>query len=115
MWPTVHEKHQLSSRQYAFEGRCFVIAAGQMMKAKDFPGELHSPSHLNDDDWVLNGGSCVIDPKADFVVEPVFDEEKLIYAELDLSQVSKESMTLDVTGHYQRKDVFDFKVDHTRR
>ncbi len=31
VWPTAHELHQLCSRHYAFEGRCFVLAAGLMM------------------------------------------------------------------------------------
>jgi predicted amidohydrolase len=25
VWPTAHEMHQVASRQYAFEGRCFVL------------------------------------------------------------------------------------------
>jgi hypothetical protein len=30
-------------------------------------------------------------------------------AELDLRRASEESMTLDVTGHYHRKELFDFR------
>lgn len=33
VWPTAHEMHQVASRQYAFEGRCFVLAAGSLMRA----------------------------------------------------------------------------------
>jgi len=36
----VHELHQLASRHYAFEGRCFVLAVGLMMRAEDLPREL---------------------------------------------------------------------------
>ena len=46
LWPTVNELHQVASRHYAFEGRCFVVAAGQMMKAKEFPPGLELPDHL---------------------------------------------------------------------
>ena len=31
VWPTVHEMHQIASRHCAFEGRCFVLAAGLLM------------------------------------------------------------------------------------
>ncbi len=43
---------------------------------------------------VLRGGSCIIAPDGSFVVEPVFDEETIITAELDLSMIDKELMTL---------------------
>src|ERR1700756_1881855 len=37
VWPTVNEMHQLASRHYAFEGRCFVLAVGLMMRTQDIP------------------------------------------------------------------------------
>ncbi len=114
VWPTVHEMHQIACRQYAFEGRCFVIAAGQLLAAKDLP--LPLPKHLNDqpDQLVLNGGSCIIGPDAKYITHPVFDEAKIIYESLDLNEIYKEKMTLDVTGHYQREDVFELNVRKDR-
>lgn len=116
LWPTVHEMHQVASRHYAFEGRCFVIAAGQMLKAKDFPTMLKLPESLaaNPEQWVLRGGSCVIDPTGKYIVEPVFDREELIIAEINTNAVIKERMTLDTSGHYQRRDVFGFEINRSR-
>ncbi|HNP08693.1 MAG TPA: carbon-nitrogen hydrolase family protein [Cyclobacteriaceae bacterium] len=116
LWPKVHEMHQVASRQYAFEGRCFVLAAGQMLKASDFPKSLEQPDNLKSDpdQWTLNGGSCVVAPNGSYLVEPVFDKEKLIICELNLDEAIKERMTLDTSGHYQRRDVFDFRVDRSR-
>lgn len=116
LWPKVHEMHQIASRQYAFEGRCFVLAAGQMLKAKDFPTQLNQPDYLkaNPDQWALNGGSCIVAPNGRYLVEPVFDKEELITCECNLDETIKERMTLDTSGHYQRRDVFEFKVDTSR-
>ena len=111
LWPTVHEKHQIASRHYAFEGRCFVLAAGQLMNASEIPVELKSKAKGN----LLHGGSCIIDPRGDYVVEPVFDEERLITAEIDVDSVFEERMTLDTSGHYQRNDVFSFEVNTDRK
>lgn len=115
LWPNVHEMHQVASRHYAFEGRCFVMAAGQMLKAKDFPAELNLPEELksNPDQWVLRGGSCVIGPRGNYIAAPVFDKEELIVCEIDTSEIIKERLTLDTSGHYQRRDIFHFRVNNT--
>lgn len=115
VWPTVHERHQIASRQYAFEGRCFVLAAGQLLRVKDYPAHLKRPEGLFPDELVLRGGSCIINPRGEYIVEPVFESEALIAAEIDLDQRIKEQMTLDTSGHYQRHDIFDLKIDKTRQ
>jgi len=108
VWPTVHEMHQVASRQYAFEGRCFVLAAGLLMHARDLP--LPSPAT----DLVLRGGSAIIGPDGAYLSGPVFDEETLVMADLDLEAIDRELMTLDVAGHYSRPDVFAFDMKRAR-
>lgn len=115
VFPTVHEMHQISCRQYAFEGRCFVLAVGLVMKQNELPTELRDHSKTDSDEFVLRGGSCLIAPDGSFIVEPVFDEEKIITAEIDLEMIERETMTLDVAGHYSRPDVFRFKVNRDLR
>jgi len=34
----------------------------------------------------------------------------IITAELDLDAIHKEQMTLDVSGHYSRPDLFEFRL-----
>ncbi len=117
VWPTVHEIHQIASRSYAFEGRCFVVSVGQILKVSDIPVEVRNSESREQtgSSLVLRGGSCVIDPRGQFMIEPVFDKETIIYAEIDPRQAIKENMTLDTSGHYARPDVFSFKVDRNRR
>ena len=86
------------------------------MKASEYPSMLDLPDDLAGDpeQLVLRGGSCIINPRGEYIVEPVFDEEKLIVAEINLDQRIKEQMTLDVTGHYQRPDVFQLSINKDR-
>ena len=105
VWPTANEIAQLASRHYAFEGRCFVLAVGLMMPASDMPAEL---PHNVTDTWVERGGSAIIAPDASYIVEPIYDREEVIIADLDLTMIDRESMALDVTGHYSRPDIFTF-------
>ena len=110
-WPTVHELHQLASRHYAFEGRCFVMTVGLMMPAADVPQELPRGVPLSSDDeqWIERGGSAIIGPDSHYIVEPVFNREELIVADLDFKEIDREAMTLNVSGHYARPDLFCFK------
>src|SRR5258708_16490438 len=110
VWQAVHEMHQLASRNDAFEERCFVLAAGLIMRAKDLPDELRPVRQLNRDRqaFVLRGGSAIIGPDGRYVVKPVFNRETTVSAELDLTAIDREKMTLDVSGHYDRPDLFKF-------
>jgi predicted amidohydrolase len=95
-WPTVHELHQLASRHYAFEGRCFVLAVGLMMPAEDLPRELRdgATAQSGDSQWIEHGGSAIIGPDTRYVLDPVFGREELLVSDLDLTQIDRETMTL---------------------
>lgn len=112
VWPTVHEMLQVASRHYAFEGRCFVLAAGALLRASGLPPELevHTGRVTDPEQWVLRGGSAIYAPDGRCLAGPVYDEPALVMAELDLECRRRESLTLDVAGHYHRPDVFAFAV-----
>src|SRR5690349_23691363 len=58
-WPTVKELLQVASRHYAFEGRCYVLAAGSLLRASSLPPELeaHPTIVTSEQQFVLRGGS----------------------------------------------------------
>lgn len=116
-WPNVHEMLQIASRSYAFEGRCYVAAAGSLLRAKDLPPELepHPTKVQSPEQWVLRGGSAIYGPNGFPIVEPVFDREEILLADLDLDRIKEESMSLDVTGHYARPDCLSFEVRRSSR
>ncbi|HTR79862.1 MAG TPA: carbon-nitrogen hydrolase family protein [Gemmatimonadaceae bacterium] len=106
VWPTVHEMHQIASRHYAFEARCFVLACGSLMRARDLPAELEpSPNAVaSPEQFILRGGSAIIGPDGAYLAAPIFERAAILYADLVLERVRQESMTLDVAGHYSRPD-----------
>jgi nitrilase len=116
VWPTVHEMHQVASRQYAFEGRCFVLAAGSLLRARDLPSELepHPERVTSPVQFVLRGGSAIIGPDGAYLAGPVYDEPQTLHAELDFGRVREESMSLDVAGHYHRPDCLELTVTRKR-
>jgi nitrilase len=116
VWPKVHEMLQIATRSYAFEGRCFAVGVGQIMRVSDIPEELELPVELKNkpSHMLLNGGSCVVGPDGHYVLEPIWDQEGVFSVEVDLDRCYEEKMALDVTGHYQRNDVFHLDVNKKR-
>ncbi|HUF68014.1 MAG TPA: carbon-nitrogen hydrolase family protein [Longimicrobiales bacterium] len=119
VWPTVKEMNLVACRQYAFEGRCWVLAVGSLQRASSLPDGLDPDPSLvaGPDAWVVRGGSAIIGPDGAVVAGPVYDEPTLLLVDLDLDRVREESMALDVAGHYDRPDCFRLErvPDGTRR
>lgn len=110
LWPTVKEMYQIAARHYAFEGRCFVLSVGSIMRRQDLPRELELTPAVaqSNSEYILSGGSSIVGPDGQYVAGPSFDSEVIILARINLERIREESMTLDVTGHYNRPDLFSF-------
>jgi nitrilase len=61
--------------------------------------------------WYGHGGSAIIAPGGRYLVEPLFDEETIITAEIDLADIAVNKWFFDGTGHYSRPDVFQLRWD----
>ncbi len=117
LWPAVKDLHQLASRHYAFESQSYVIAVGQILQVKDLPKALPLPQELakTPDRYLLNGGSSIIGPDSAYIMEPQFETENLLVHDIkDLNKAYKGRLKLDVSGHYNRPDVFDLKINKRR-
>jgi predicted amidohydrolase len=114
-WPEVPEVHQLASRHYAFEGRCYVICVGSYMTRADLPADFELAQAMGADggeaDELMPGGSGIIGPDATWIAGPVSGKEAIVYGEIDLDRISEEQQALDTAGHYNRPDVFSLTVD----
>ncbi len=117
LWPSVKKSSRIASEHYAFEGRCYVIAVGQIMKAKHIPSQLTLPENFENEPeaYVCNGGSCVIDPEAEFILPQQFNKKEVFYVDLPkVANLAQFKITLAVSGHYQRPDVFELEVNKKR-
>src|SRR5690625_1128411 len=74
-----------SMRHIAAEGRCFVLSCNQYSTKDMYPEEIASREEFKDaSNELTRGGSCVVDPLGEYIVEPIFGEEKIAYADIDL-------------------------------
>jgi nitrilase len=98
-------------RHIAFEGRCFVLSACQYIRREAYPADY--PSIQGDDpkSVVIRGGSCIISPLGDFLVDPDYEGEKILTTEIDLGLIPKGKYDFDVAGHYARPDIFRLYIN----
>ncbi|MHA2502909.1 MAG: carbon-nitrogen hydrolase family protein [Candidatus Kariarchaeaceae archaeon] len=115
VWPGSDGLTKDITRFLALEGRSFVISASGLLRAPDF-------DHLSDEEFPFkedmrarrfwqNGGSMIVNPRGETIAGPLVDEEGIIYADIDIGMVLQERQNLDISGHYSRFDVFEFKVN----
>ncbi len=96
-WPTVRDVHLLASRHYAFEGRCFVLAAGTIQHRADLieglarvGGDVDAQALIMGmpDGQLQMGGSAIIGPDGQVIVGTE-DGPDLLVADLDLSAIGR--------------------------
>jgi nitrilase len=94
-----------SMQHIACEGRCFVLASNQFVRKEDYPEQYR---YVLDDfpDPICRGGSVIVSPLGEVMAGPLWDEQGMLLAELDLGETIRGKLDFDVTGHYQRGDVF---------
>lgn len=99
-----------SMQHIAVEGRCYVIGCNQYFTKSDFPEHLQ-PELAEDRPEVLSrGGSVIVSPLGEVLAGPLYNEEGILTAEVDLDELVCSRMDFDVTGHYSRDDVFDLTI-----
>ncbi|ANU12152.1 nitrilase [Planococcus antarcticus DSM 14505] len=99
-------------RHVAAEGRCFVLSCNQYSTKSMYPEAISSRAEFQElPEEMSRGGSCIAGPLGELIVEPVYGEETILYAELDLDRITESQFDFDVSGHYARPDVFQLSVN----
>ncbi len=98
-------------RHIALEGRCYFINCDQFFTKAMYPDGLRCPEEISRlPEIVCRGGSCVVDPFGHYVTDPLWDQEGILYADLDMEKVPLSRMEFDPCGHYARPDVLELIV-----
>ena len=99
-----------SMQHIACEGRCYVIGCNQYFTKSDFPDHLQSELAEDRPEILSRGGSVIVSPLGEVLAGPLYNEEGILTAEVDLDELVCSRMDFDVTGHYSRDDVFDLDI-----
>lgn len=102
------ENWQHTMKHIAVEGRCFVCGCNQYVEKKDHP-KLPGEDISGFEDIMCKGGSVIIDPLGNTLAGPLWNEDGILTAELDMTLIPKSKLDFDPIGHYARNDVFELK------
>ena len=113
--PTVDDRDiwQTSMSHIAYEGRNFLVSACQYqppptgISVKDATWPKDKP--------LIRGGSVIFSPMGEVLAGPLYNEEGLISARIDLDDIIKARYDMDPAGHYSRPDIFKLSVDEQER
>jgi nitrilase len=98
---------QDSIRHIARESRTFVLSCCVYQRASSYPPDVP----LADGDELLGrGGSAIVAPDGSYLAGPVWDEEAILYADLDPTVLYTARQRFDPAGHYHRPDVLSLAV-----
>jgi nitrilase len=107
---------QATLQHIACEGRCFVVSSNQFVTKDTYPTDLACYEDISQDPQVLcRGGSAIVGPLGEYIAGPLFDQEGLLIADLNLSLVAQSRYDFDVVGHYSRPDVFQLIVNEEKQ
>ena len=82
-----------------------MIAPSHFQRASAYPRDFPLRSLLEGADVIGRGGSAILAPDGSYLAGPVYDEEGILYAELEPARLDAERQRFDPVGHYNRPDV----------
>lgn len=108
------EAWQTAMQFIARESRAFVVAPCLLQRKSSFPDdwELAGDAAWDaENEWNERGGSCILAPDGSYLADPVYEDETILTADLDLDLIAAERQTFDPAGHYGRTDVLKLTVE----
>ncbi len=105
---------QATLQHIACEGRCFVLGCNQFVTREMYPSDLPGLADLdNQPEIMCRGGSTIISPLGEVLAGPLYNQEGILYASLDMAEVVRGKLDFDVVGHYNRPDVFQLTINES--
>lgn len=95
------------SRSHALESQVYVLKACGLQSPEEVPDDFPLKERTL---WNVNGGSGIISPDGKYLAGPVYNEETIVYAEIDPVNILKEKWKIDTVGHYSRNDIVQLVI-----
>jgi nitrilase len=94
----------------ARESRAYVIAPCHFQRESAYPSDFPLAGEIAGAGTIGRGGSAILAPDGSYLAGPLYDEQGVLYAEVDRSRLLAERQRFDPVGHYSRPDVLELTV-----
>ena len=109
LWPGYAGVGDLTTRALCLTGHMFGVLSSTYISEKDAPKNFYKNSFFNVPGFI-RGGSGIVGPTGKYIAGPVFDEETIVYGDVDLSECDKARSIINLTGLYSRWDILNLNV-----
>jgi nitrilase len=96
-----------SIRHIARESRAFVLSSCVFQRASSYPADVPL---AEGGELLGRGGSAIVAPDGSYLAGPLWDEEGILYADLEPDALYTARQRFDPAGHYHRPDVLSLRV-----
>jgi nitrilase len=94
----------------ARESRAFVVSPCHFQRASAYPADFPLAALIEGAGMLGRGGSAILGPDGSYLAGPLYDEEGILYADLDPARLWEARQRFDAAGHYHRPDVLRLMV-----
>ena len=102
----------VNARNTAFEGGVFVVSVCIVLRKASYPLDFEFDQELAAaGEFTNDGGSCIVAPDGRVLAGPLWKQEGILYADLDLSETLRAGQLLDTVGHYARPEVLGLQFN----
>jgi nitrilase len=106
------EAIKVRSAAHSFEGKVFTIVSCSTVSDEII--DAMAASHPQARAMLTRRNSAfsgVLGPDGRMIGSPLIDDEGIVYADIDLARCIQPRQMHDITGHYNRFDIFDLRVN----
>jgi predicted amidohydrolase len=112
LWPGythLTENTSILTRSLCICGKSYGVLSAGYIKEEDRPQNFYGNSHFNVP-GALRGGSGIINPRGEYIAGPIYDEETIVYGDIDLAETDRNRYAVNLSGIYSRWDLLSLNV-----
>ena len=112
LWPgtaTTKTESDIATRAFCRTAHAFGILSSGYFREQDLPENFYKNAAFNIPGLIC-GGSGIVNPWGEYIAGPVYNEETIVYGDIDLAEMDKARFAVNLTGAYSRWDLINLNV-----